>query len=192
MEPKKPPQIGGNIQKIRKKHNMTLDILSEKSGVSKAMLSQIESEKVNPTIATIWKIAQGLDVDISSLLTGHDELLRKFNVSREKEITRLDTTEEGVHIKVLSPITMAEDLEMYLLIFQPKGVLSSSPHTLRTEEFLTILSGSVRVTVGENMTELHNGDFIQYHADIEHIIENSGENEAKVYMVVRFLKKQWE
>ena len=84
MEPGNPPQIGRNIQKIRKKHGMTLDILSEKSGVSKAMLSQIESEKVNPTIATVWKIAQGLDVDISSLLTGQDELLRKFQVSRGK------------------------------------------------------------------------------------------------------------
>ena len=192
MEPGNPPQIGRNIQKIRKKHGMTLDMLSEKSGVSKAMLSQIESEKVNPTIATVWKIAQGLDVDISSLLTGQDELLRKFQVSREKEITRLDTDEEGVHIKVLSPITMAEDLEMYMLTFQPGTVLNSTPHILRTEEFLTVLSGRVRVTAGENSAELGEGDFIRYHVDIDHSIENFGKKEAVVYMVVRFQKAQWE
>lgn len=169
-----------------------MDMLSEKSGVSKAMLSQIESEKVNPTIATVWKIAQGLDVDISSLLTGEDELLRKFAVSREREITRLDTDEEGVHIKVLSPITMAEDLEMYILTFQPRGVLRSTAHTLRTEEFLTVLEGSIRVVAGENRSELYEGDVIHYHADIEHSIENLEDGEARVYMVVRFQKAQWE
>ena len=68
MEPAKPPLIGKNIQKLRKARGLTLDVLSERSGVSKAMLSQIEQEKANPTVATVWKIAQGLDAEINSLL----------------------------------------------------------------------------------------------------------------------------
>ena len=40
----------------------------ERSGVSKAMLSQIETNKVNPTIATIWKIARGLNIEIQDIL----------------------------------------------------------------------------------------------------------------------------
>ena len=53
-----PPMIGKNIQRIRNSRKLTLNVLSERSGVSKAMLSQIESDKVNPTVATVWKIAQ--------------------------------------------------------------------------------------------------------------------------------------
>ncbi len=191
MKPVKPPLIGGNIQAIRKKQNLTLDMLSEKSGVSKAMLSQIESEKVNPTVATVWKIAQGLEVDINALLKGGREPARKFTVTRREKVTSLDTDEEGLHIKVLSPISMVEDLEMYLLTFKAGGALRSSAHFPQTEEFLTIMEGRVRITAGENVTELEAGDFISYHCDVEHSIENLATSEAVVHMVVRFHKPLW-
>ncbi len=184
--------IGENVQKIREKHGMTLSVLSEKCGVAKNMLSQIESGQVNPTIATVWKIAQGLDVDINALLTGQDELQRTFSVSRKDEITRLEADEEGVHIRVLSPLSMAEDLEMYMLTFQEGQALHSSPHSVRTEEFLTILEGAVRVQAGENNAELSEGDFIRYHADTDHVIENIHAGRTRIYMVVRFQKRQYE
>ncbi len=191
METVNPPMIGKNIQALRKNLGMTLNILSEKSGVSKAMLSQIESDKVNPTVATVWKIAQGLDVEINSLLEGAGQPHRKFKVVRQEELTTLDTDEEGLHIKVLTPLSMSEDLEMYLLTFAPGGKLESAPHFPRTLEFLTVFSGRVRVTAGDNGSDLGPGDFIRYHCDIEHTIENRGESDAVVHMVVRFVKQGW-
>ncbi|MFW6251481.1 MAG: helix-turn-helix domain-containing protein, partial [Alkalispirochaetaceae bacterium] len=110
-----PPLIGANIKSRRQEKGYTLNVLSERSGVSKAMLSQIESEKVNPTVATVWKIARGLDVDINELLEGSSGPVRRFHLTRENDITVLDTDEEGLHMKVLTPLSMAEDLEMYLL-----------------------------------------------------------------------------
>ena len=190
MEQSHPPLIGRNMQRIRKEQQLTLDALSERSGVSKAMLSQIESEKVNPTVATVWKIAQGLSVDINTLLKGTAEPARKFSVTRSDTITTLDTDVEGVHIKVLSPFSMVEDLEMYLLTFASGAALRSSAHYPKTEEFLTILRGRVKVSAGENQTELGIGDFIRYHCDIEHAIENASKEEAVVHMVVRFARNQ--
>ncbi len=186
MEEKAPLHIGKNIKNIREKHHITQSILAEKCGVSKKMLIQIESEQVNPTIATVWKIARGLDVDVDSLLTGQEHLRRTFSVSRKEDITRLETDEEGVHIKVLSPLSMAEDLEMYILIFQAGQSLPSSGHAARTKEFLTVLKGAIRVKAGPHQAELSEGDFIQYHADVEHTIENIHDGETEIYMVVRF------
>lgn len=188
MKPAEPPFLGKNIQRHRKEQGLTLDVLSEKSGVSKAMLSQIESEKVNPTVATVWKIAQGLQVEINGLLAGGNQSARRFHVVRGKEITSLETDETGLHMKVLSPISMVEDLEMYLLTFEPGGLLQSGAHFPRTEEYLTVFVGDIRVTAGDNVTELESGDFISYHCDIEHTIENTGASEAQVHLVVRFNK----
>jgi XRE family transcriptional regulator, regulator of sulfur utilization len=191
MEPARPPVIGGTIQMIRKRQNLTLDMLSEKSGVSKAMLSQIESEKVNPTVATVWKIAQGLSVDINALLAGTGDAGRKFVVTRSEKVTTLDTDEEGLHIKVMSPISMVEDLEIYLLTFKPGGALRSAPHFPKTEEFLTVIEGQVRVKAGENDTDLSAGDFIRYHCDVNHSIENLASGVSVVHMVVRFYRPTW-
>lgn len=192
MEPVSPPKLGRNIQRIRKKQNLTLDVLSEKSGVSKAMLSQIESEKVNPTVATVWKISQGLQVEINSLLEGDPEPKRKFHVMRKEDVTALETDEQGLHMKVLSPISMVEDLEIYLLTFEQGGSLTSAPHFPKTEEFLTVIDGRVRVSAGDNISELSAGDFVSYHCDISHTISNIGDGPATVHMIVRFSKSRSE
>ena len=188
MQNNSPPSIGSSIQKMRKTHKLTLSALSQKSGVSAATLSQIEADKVNPTIATLWKIAEGLEIDIQSLLSGLEKQRPMFDVSRKDEIIRFDTEEEGVHIRVFSPLSMAEDLEVYTLSFKPGQKLLSQAHPAKTEEFLTVVQGSIRVQVGENETQLGPEDFIRYHADVEHRIENIGEETALINMVVRFKK----
>lgn len=182
------PSIGSSIQKMRKSHKLTLSALSQRSGVSVATLSQIEADKVNPTIATLWKIAEGLEIDIHSLLSGLERQRRMFDISRRDDIARLDTEEEGVHIRVYSPLSMAEDLEMYSLTVLPGQKLFSDSHPEKTEEYLTVVAGHIRVDVGDNTAELGPDDFIRYHADVQHNIENIGDDEARLNMVVRFKK----
>lgn len=181
-----PPLIGANIRARRAKQGLTLNVLAEQSGVSKAMLSQIESDKVNPTVATVWKIARGLGVDINELLAGSEEPVRHFHITRRDDIPVLDTQEEGLHLKVLTPLSLVEDLEMYLLTFSVGGELRSRPHFPKTEEFLTVIQGEVRVRAGDRVEELATGDFIRYRCDVDHDIENIGTDEAIVHMVVRF------
>ncbi|MFO7849537.1 MAG: XRE family transcriptional regulator [Spirochaetia bacterium] len=181
-----PFQIGRNIQEIRRRKNMTLGHLSARCGVSKAMLSQIETDKTNPTVATVWKIAAGLHVDIETLLKIDGEPERKFNVSRREDITVIDTEDSGIHIRVLSPFSLVEDLEIYTLTFEPGGKLESSPHFSRTEEFLTIIEGAVDVKAGSKNALLQSGDFINYHCDCEHSIHNKTEGISTVHMIVRF------
>lgn len=183
------PQVGSNIQRIRKEQRLTLESLAERSGVSKAMLSQIESDKVNPTVLTIWKIAHGLEVELEAILRGGWEPIRKFAQTRKEDVAVLDTAENGPHIRVFSPVSMAEDLEIYQLSFDPGTELVSRPHAPRSEEFLTVLSGRVRVIAGSRDVELTAGDFINYHADVDHTIAQVGSDPAEVHMVVRFHKK---
>ena len=178
--------IGKNIQRIRTRNNLTLNVLSERSGVSKAMLSQIESDKVNPTVATVWKIARGLGVDLNDLLGSESGPKRKFTISRNETSTQLETGNNGVTIKVLSPLEMVGDVEVYLVSFEPKASLPSEPHYPGTEEYLTVIKGSVKVTAGGNSTDLHKGDFLVYHADIAHTIANESATGALVHMVVRY------
>ena len=184
-----PPSIGANVKKERKKQHLSLDELSRKSGVSKAMLSQIEAEKANPTVATAWKIAHALGLDFNAMLKGEEENIRKFEINRRDDITALDSEHEGIVINVLSPISLAEDLELYILSFKPGAKLSSSAHYTGTEEYLTVLQGKVKVVAGKNASTLNEGDVIIYQCDIDHAIENVGKDEARVHLVVRFGKR---
>ncbi len=183
--------IGDIIKEIRKDKQMTLKILSEESGVSKAMLSQIESAKVNPTISTVWKIANGLKVDINELTKVVSVKTRNFTLTKKNEIIIADPLEgeEGIQIKDLTSMDMVENIEIFLMTFEKGSKLLSEPHFTGTEECLTLLDGTITVTAGDNVIKMDKGDFLTYHSDIEHSIENTGENKAVVHMVIRYKKK---
>src|SRR3982750_1867773 len=67
-------QLGKTIQRLRKAYNLSLSELSEQSGVAKSIISQIERNETNPTLATIWRLSQALDVSIERVLqTAEDE-----------------------------------------------------------------------------------------------------------------------
>lgn len=185
----KPPAVGRRIREIRTTHNLTLEDLSLKSGVSKSMLSQIESESVNPTIATVWKIANGLGIQFQALLEGKDEPQAAIHVTRRSEATILDTTDGEAHFQVLSPLKLADDLEFYILNLNPGGVLESEAHYKGTEEYLTVLEGRLAVTTGEKREELGAGDFIIYDVDLPHSIRNLSSEAARAHLVVRFRRE---
>lgn len=180
------PALGENLHRERRRRQMSLDTLALASGVSKAMLSQIESGKVNPTIGTMWKIAHALSIDFDTLIKGSGTKVKKFDVVRKEDATLIHTDNSSAVFRVLSPLNMAEELELYLMTLPLGCVHRSNAHTRGAEEFLTILSGSVKVTAGENSIRLGQGDTLVFQTDIEHIIENTGRGKAELHMAVRF------
>src|SRR5690554_1331115 len=165
-----PPSIGKNILFYRKKRNMTIDELSKKSGVSKSMLSQVEQEKTNPTVVTVWKIARSLDVNINQLLQTEGE--PNIEVIRKGDMPIIYSEDGKCTFRICSSINMVENLELYHMICEPGGVNISEPHYLGTQEFLTVLSGKIKVTVEGSSKVLNEGDSTRYNADVKHSIEN--------------------
>jgi transcriptional regulator with XRE-family HTH domain len=66
-------QLGKTIQRLRKAYNLSLSELAEQSGVAKSIISQIERNETNPTLATIWRLSQALDVSIERVLSTNEE-----------------------------------------------------------------------------------------------------------------------
>jgi XRE family transcriptional regulator, regulator of sulfur utilization len=179
------PSIGKNVHELRKKVNLSLDALANLSGVSKAMISQMEQGKVNPTIATMWKIARGLGVDFNSLL-GNQDNEKLFYVQRSDSAIMFKNPDKTCELKVLTPPQMVDELEQYWLTFEPKGALVSDPHFAGTEEILTVLEGSVEIKTGEKVALLNKGDCVRYHADMSHSIRETAGIKSQVYMTVYF------
>lgn len=186
MDMHQPPDIGLNIMNIRKQKNMSMDALSKRSGVSKSMLSQIEQEKTNPTVVTVWKIARALDVSVEELLQTNGDY--QIEVLRWEDAPVIFSDDRSCIIRVNSPIHMADNLELYHMTFKPHGKLSSLPHFPKSEEFLTVISGQFKVTSGSNSSILNEGDTGRYRADISHSIENLRDAESTIYLTVWFPK----
>jgi len=180
------PQIGPFIQQLRKRKNLTLDGLAKLSGVSRSMLSQIERGQANPTLATVWSLADSLNIDISELIgarkSSADEV--RIDVSSES-FTPAIRTEDGLCIlRILSPADRADTVEWYELTFAPGGTLQSSPHARGTREHLTILEGELVVTAGSQTTVISKGETARYPSDVNHVIANESSNPARALLVM--------
>ncbi len=180
-----PFSLGKNIQHLRKQKELSLDTLAERSKVSKAMLSQIEKGKVNPTIGILWKIAEGLHVQLRDLIASEPGRVL-FELKDRPSSTILTSDDGKCEIQILSPPKMIESVELYLLHFQPGGTLGSSPHSPRTEEFVTALEGKLEVRSGDRTAKIEPYQSLHYSADVAHEIRNVGRHDAKAYLAVRY------
>ena len=182
--PQTPPEVGATLQKLRQARNLTLEDLSRSAGVSKSMLSQIEREKANPTIAVTWRLANALGVSIGELLSAETPKGESIRVLDAHELPTLPGDHAGYLLRILGPMGLAGQFEWYELTLAPNGVLASSPHDPGVTEHLTLLQGSVDLDVDGETRKLKVGAKARYLADRNHAIRNSGKSEARALLVV--------
>lgn len=178
-----PPRVGEQIQRLRSERKMTLDDLSRAAGVSKSMLSEIERDKANPTIAVAWRLTNALGVSLDSLFAPQ-KAPEPVAVSGPHEIPTLSGHDARYQLRVWGPIELAGKFEWYELTLQAGGALVSSAHEPGTREHLTVLHGSIDIEAAGTTKRLKTADTARYVADEPHAIRNAGKGEAKALLVV--------
>jgi transcriptional regulator with XRE-family HTH domain len=177
--------LGGRLKAARTSKKLTLDRLSDLAGVSKAMLSQIERDKVNPTVAVMLKIAGAMNLSIGELLDA-PKAENIFRVIRESEKGYTYRSDASCNIRTLTPLTLEKTIEFYCLTLEEGGELVSEPHFPGTEEILYLSKGRMSVQSGEQTEELHKGDSAYYRADVNHAVRNTGKSRAEGFLIVRY------
>lgn len=171
------------IRDLRQSSGWSLDVLSRASGVSRSMLSQIEREQANPTLAVTVKIASAFGMSVGELVE-QSHVVPNISVIRASDRSHLFREDEHCVIRTLSPLNLEKDVEFYEVRLAVGGDLKSAPHFEGTREFLTVQKGSVRVTSDTESTELVKGDSASYRADVPHVIANTGRSEVLLFLVV--------
>ncbi len=179
-----PPEVGATLQKLRLARGLTLDDLSRAAGVSKSMLSQIEREKANPTIAVAWRLSNALGVGIGELLSDESREVELIRVLDAHETPTLPGDHAGYVLRILGPMELAGKFEWYELTLSAGGELVSQPHDPGAVEHLTVLHGALEVEVEGSKRKIKLGGTARYQADRSHAIRNTGKTEAKALMVV--------
>jgi len=181
-----PPAVGGALQALRQAQQLSLDDLSRRAGVSKSMLSQIERNLTNPTVAVLWRLANALGVNLADFLANGaaSAPAPAIAVVQPHAIPALKSPDGRCELRILGPIDLAGKFEWYELTIQPGGVLASEPHDAGTQEHLSVLSGSMTVRAADDEKKLKHGDTARYGADVAHAIANPGKSAATALLVV--------
>lgn len=175
--------VGGHVRALRKAQGLTLAELAQRSGVSVAMLSKIERDERNPTVAVTWGIADGLGVPLSRLL-GLDEPREIIVIPRDRRKVFRES-HGGFERYVLSPVFPSRGVELLLGVLPRGGRSGVIPaHQKSIDEYVVAARGTVEVRIGDERFVLRQGDAIYYDASREHEFVNLGRGRVELYMVI--------
>ncbi len=183
-------RIGTKIRGQRQQRRLTLQELSELTGLSKPLLSQIENEQVVPPLATLLKIARGLKVDIhfffedegnrqQLVLTRSDDLrpdLQRQPVNTENRPYRYHSLAQGMRHKNMEPFLVEVEETVWddKLFFSHEG----------EEEFLYILDGEIDLHYGNEIYRMQPGDSVYYDSSQQHGLVSTGTVKARIVAVL--------
>ena len=182
-----PLVLGQNLKRLRTRQGHSLDRLARISGVSRAMLSQIETGKSAPTISLLWKIATALGVPFATLLD--DQKTDGTVVLRRGEAKILASHDGRFTTRALFPFDGERKVEFYELRLAPLHTERAEAHALGTVENIVIARGEVEIRAGRKApVVLAEGDAILFEADVPHSYRNCCGEEALAYLVMTYIE----
>jgi XRE family transcriptional regulator, regulator of sulfur utilization len=175
-------QLGKAVQRLRTAYNLSLSELSGQSGVAKSIISQIERNETNPTLATIWRLSQALDVSIERVLRAADD--EPFLEKSSRGDTPILVSDDGkCRLAIIGWIKTVEWLQWYDFSADPGGVLESEAHQRGSVESLSVSEGELEVEVGSATERAKAGETLRYRSDRPHTIRNVSQKPASATMV---------
>lgn len=180
------PVVGANLRRLRVQRGLSLERLARASGVSRAMLGQVELGQSTPTINVLWKVARALNVSFSTFL-GRSEKPTTVVVLEAKRAKLLTSQDGSFSSRALFPVGEPRKVEFYQLKLSPGGLERADAHPPGTSENLVVASGSLELTVDSERFYLKEGDAIHFVADVPHEYRNPALVETNLYLVMTYL-----
>lgn len=173
--------IGENLKKTRLHKRLTLTDLSKRTGLTPSFLSQLERDKVSPSIATLRKIASTLKVKISYLFEEEAEKPALIKKDKRKEFRCEDSKTKG---EILASGSLDIKIEPLLLTIDPGGETGKELSNHQGQEFGIVFEGRIKLILGRKEYIMEDGDSICFDSVEFHRLVNIGKKKAKVLWVI--------
>src|SRR5579884_1644597 len=170
--------VGTRIRSLRLRKGMTIPVLSQISGLSPGFLSQVETGKASLSLDSLAKVADALGLCTGDLLV-EPPSPRIVRADHRPRVRWGDAPET----EYLAPPIEASQLQAALLSLPPGAMAGGCDHVHQGQELVWVLSGAVRVILGEREDELNAGDSILLDGRVAHTYEALGSAEARLLVI---------
>jgi len=155
--------LAANLKAARTANGWSLDVCSEKTGVSKAMLGQIERGESSPTIARLWKIANGFELPLSYFLA---------KASQARQAVPVATSELDISFVTLFEFDPTTAMEVFEITLEPKHQHISQPHNHGVIEHIIVTQGTMEYLINDQWQSLAQGEAVKFSASQRHGYRN--------------------
>lgn len=174
---------GKRIQKLRKEKNLTITALANEANTSRSLISQIESGYTAPSLSTLEKIVNALDISLSDFfnVAVAEEKPNDFVVRQDKR-QRLYLPDTKNTYYMLSH-NIHQSMEFLLTDYPPHSDVDSYEFFKHEGlEFFWMVKGQIHLTVNGVTTVLNPGDSGSFDSRLEHRYVNQGDVNAQLVL----------
>lgn len=157
--------LAENIRRLRTERRLSLDALATASGVGRATIARLEAGRANPTIETLYEVANALGVPLGALLTSDANTTANVEVVRAGEAARIKGTLEA---ELLGRLYGFGFLEFMLIHFPSGRRRRAAAHPPGVVEHLLVTAGSIEAGPVGATVRLDRGDYLRFGADVAH------------------------
>ncbi|WP_034944114.1 helix-turn-helix domain-containing protein [Erwinia oleae] len=186
-----PPDPGSTLKALRAARAWSLSQTAAQTGVSKAMLGQIERGESSPTVATLWKIATGFNVPFSLFITSRlPDAPCKATPGAPQPVWQ----QHSAAMRAASMFPFDDELRVDMLIVElAAGQCSvSSAHERGVIEHVIVIEGQLMLKVSDQWHTLEAEQGLRFQADQPHTYRNDGSQTARFYSLIHYgAQKIW-
>jgi quercetin dioxygenase-like cupin family protein len=182
----KKESLGDRIKQAREIHSLTIQEISDRTGINADVLKRVEGNKMIPPLGDLVKLGKALETGMSYLISpGTDKPMSVLRADQRKEASRhLGKRAEryGYFYESLAPEKANRSMEPFIVTLTPSEEVQPSTHD--GQEFLFVLQGQMMVQVGGQKEHLEQGDAVYYDSTKPHFVKCVGGREAKILAVL--------
>lgn len=182
--------ISESIKRLRIARQQTLQDLADRTGLTKGYLSKVERSKKAPPYSTLSKIAAGLDIELTALLSGDASAAKdvRLFLSKNEKRALIHETDlfAGYDYEPLAEGKPGKNMEPFI-IHAPFDI--NRTYTHEGEENIYVLDGELEFHYGEDVHVLNSGDNIYFDSIVPHVGKSLGPSKAKLMVVIYFYKR---
>ncbi|AVW91547.1 helix-turn-helix domain-containing protein [Celeribacter baekdonensis] len=172
-----------NLKSIRTEAGLSLSQAAELTGVSKAMLGQIERGESSPTLATLWKLAKGFHLPLTALIEDRVTPTTARTGPRPRPEVRFEESISFHPIFAFDPIFGSET---FLIRLEPGQTHVSQPHDSGVVEDIFVTKGTIELLLAGEWTRYNEGDAVRFAADQPHSYRNPTRAPAQFHNTLHY------
>ena len=181
-------KVAQKLKTLRQEKTWSLDLTSQKTGVSKAMLGQIERGESSPTIATLWKIATGFEVSFSSFV--EEPISSSENlVYRKQQLQHLHQDDSLIKVMPIFPFDKKMGFEVFIIELLPGCLHLSPPHQKGVVEHIMPVQGTIDIEVNGFWHQVSSSQGFRFAADTPHAYKNASSSPAVFHDIIYYGSK---
>ncbi|WP_448374283.1 cupin domain-containing protein [Fervidobacterium sp.] len=171
-------KLGSKLKRLRLTRGYTQEELADRCDLSRSFISQLESDKVSPSVETLERILRVLGTDLKHFFSDEQ---KKIIFKKDERVPVYDLP-KGVSMEILMDAVEDKELDAKIVELEP-GAQTDQESYHDGDEFGYVIEGAVDIYIDGKRYRANEGDCFYYSGDCVHYMRNPGKEKAKVLWI---------